>query len=110
MGLLSANANMNFFGQQIFTIMNIQIIAFPHLNIQTIVLLPVPGFTDCRLGLDILDDICELYHYNPLSQPRLGINVLQGVIIVIDVSHKMCGDRAGINNDSQFTQFTLNIC
>ena len=32
--------------------MNIQIIVFSHLNIQTIALLPVPGFTDaaCLIG------------------------------------------------------------
>ena len=48
--LLSANANLNFFRQHIFTILNIQIIVFSHLNIQTIALhcclfrvLPMPA-------------------------------------------------------------------
>ena len=108
---------MNFFGQNIFTILNIQIIVFSHLNIQTIALHRVvacSGFYRCLLDrLDILDDIWAVYHYNPLSH-RPQYHVLQGVITVMDLNHKMWGmarrqDRAGINNDSQFTIYTIYI-
>ena len=112
--LLSANANMNFFGQNIFTIMNIQIIVFSHLNIQTIALLSLPGFTDGLFDrTDILSAIWGLYHYHPLSPASVSMCYRGWSFWWIWITRCVGNgalDRAGINNDSQFTQFTLNIC
>ena len=61
-----------------------------------ILLLPVPGFTDACSIVSIfwmISGLCIItIHYHT----ALSINVLQGVIMLMDLNHKMCGEwRAG---------------
>ena len=74
---------MNFFGQNIFTIMNIQIIVFSHLNIQTIALLSLPGFTDaCSISpiFCLLSGACiiTIHYHQPQYQCVTGGDQVDG--------------------------------
>ena len=72
------------------------------------------GFYRCLFDQsDILSAIWGLYHYHPLSPASVSM-CYRGwsgwwIWITRCVGNGAL-DRAGINNDSQFTQFTLNIC